>query len=110
MTTIIGQTAKGFGTAAYQYIRTTDKLPSCDEARDQDDPLCKVKLFDPTGSWTWFIAGYDPDTGIAWGVVHGFEVEAGSFDMAELVTIRGTFGLPLERDLHWEPRPMSEVM
>ena len=93
---------------AYRYIRASDKLPTIDEARAQEEPIAHIKLFDPTGSWTWYIAGYDADSRLAWGLVDGFEREVGSFPMAELVAIRGRFGLPIERDLYWAPRPLSE--
>ncbi|KKN74367.1 hypothetical protein LCGC14_0391680 [marine sediment metagenome] len=94
---------------AYRYIRGTDKLPTTEEARAEEEPVARVKLFDPTGSWTWYVSGYDPDTRIAWGLVDGFEKETGDFSMAELVELRVGFGLPLERDLHWRPRPLSEL-
>lgn len=90
----------------YRYIRQSDKLPTYEELAG--DPIAHVKLFDPTGSWTWYIASYDPETRIAWGLVDGFEKELGDFSMEELVTIRGRFGLPLERDLYWTPRPLAE--
>jgi hypothetical protein len=95
---------------AYRYIRESDGLPSTDEALDQPDPIAKIKLFDPTSQWTWFITGYDPGTRVATGRVHGLEDEYGDFSMAELVEYRGRFGLPIERDLHWEPRPVSECV
>ena len=94
----------------YRYIRESDKLPTIDATREVADPIAKVKLFDPTGSWTWFIAGYDPETRRAYGLVSGFEDECGDIDMSELVAIRGQFGLPIERDLYWEPRPLSECV
>ena len=108
--TILGQTKRPWTTPAYAYLRATDHLPTTDEAWAATDFLCKVKLFDPTGSWAWFVAGYDPDTGLAVGVVHGFEREAGDFDMHELVAHRGTFGLPIERDLWWSPKRLSELL
>ncbi|MFQ5382211.1 MAG: DUF2958 domain-containing protein [Dehalococcoidia bacterium] len=95
---------------AYQYITHTDCLPSTEDAADQPAPMARVKLFDPTGSWTWYIAGYDPEDRIAWGLVDGFEQEFGSFHMAELVAVRGALGLPLERDLYWQPRPLAECL
>ena len=94
----------------YRYIRESDKLSSIDASREGMDPIAKVKLFDPTGSWTWFIAGYDPETRRAYGRVLGFEDECGDFDMSELIDIRADFGLPIERDLYWEPRPLSECI
>lgn len=91
---------------AYRYIRKSDKLPVRNAAyRDQ---VAKVKLFNPQGAGTWYIAEYDPETRIAYGLAVIQEAELGYFDMAELVEFRGRFGLPIERDLHWEPRPLSE--
>jgi Protein of unknown function (DUF2958) len=91
---------------AYKYIRESDKLPVEPVG---DDPIAKVKLFDPTGAFTWFLASYDPETGVAYGRVHGFEDEYGDISITELlVEFRGTFGLPIERDIHWTPRRLSE--
>jgi hypothetical protein len=95
---------------AYKYLRTSDKLLSTEAARMADDPIARVKLFDPTGSWTWYVAGYDAETHLAWGVVDGFEKELGDFDMRELVALRGRGGLPVERDLYWKPTPISELL
>lgn len=108
--TLIGQTVRPFLTPAYQYLRETDKLPSTDEAHGQDDPWLLVKLFTPDSSWTWYVAGYDHATHIAWGLVDGFEQELGDFWMPELVEVRGAFRLPIERDLHWQPKRLSDVM
>ncbi|KKK73646.1 hypothetical protein LCGC14_2891760 [marine sediment metagenome] len=44
---------------AYRYIRESDKLPSLEP---EEEPIARIKLFDPTGSWTWYIAAYDPET------------------------------------------------
>lgn len=89
---------------AYRYIRESDQMP----ALGTDNGTARVKLFDPTGSWTWYISEYDPKTREAYGRVHGFEDEYGYIYMPELVEFRGRFGLPIERDLHWQPRPLSE--
>ena len=94
----------------YRYIRTSDKLPTYDELADiGNKAVAKVKLFDPTGSWTWYVVAYDPKTRTAWGLVDGFEKEWGPFSMEELIAVRGRFGLPIERDLYWEPRPLSAL-
>lgn len=69
-----------------------------------------AKFFDPTGSWTWYLMNQDPqDPDYLWGIVKGFEVEIGSFSLSELQAIRGRFGLGIERDLYFTPRPASEV-
>ena len=88
---------------AYRYIRKADKLPPIGSGAK----MAKVKLFDPTGSWTWYIAEYDPETRQAYGLVSGFEKEYGYIDMAEIVSFRGRFGLPIERDLHWNPTALE---
>jgi hypothetical protein len=88
----------------YRYIRASDRLP----ALGTEDGLARIKLFDPTGSWTWYISEYDPETRRAYGRVKGIYTEYGYFEMAELVDFRGRFGLPIERDLHWTPRPLAE--
>jgi Protein of unknown function (DUF2958) len=103
------QTRPGFSGAAYRYIRATDKIPTYVEIADESDPLCRVKLFGGPG--TWWIAAYDPDTRIAWGVAEIQERETGSFSMDELVDLRiPPFGLPVERDLDWTPKRVSAVL
>lgn len=89
----------------YRYIRESDDLPPIGSQAG----IAKVKLFDPTGSWTWYISEYDPETREAFGLVDGFEKELGYISMAELVDSRGRFGLPLERDLHWQPQTLEEL-
>ena len=95
---------------AYIYITSADGLPSPQQAGDDSDSIARVKLFDPNGGWTWYVAGYDRETRIAWGLVDGFEQEYGSIDMAELVAVRGALGLPVERDLSWQPCPLAECL
>jgi len=92
---------------AYRYIRESDHIPPL-ATNDDGDGIARVKLFDPTGSWTWYISEYDPETRTAYGRVHGFADEYGAIYMPELVEYRGRFGLPIERDLHWTPRPLAE--
>ena len=93
---------------AYRYIRQSDKVPALYSTEHDDDPTAHVKLFDPTGSYTWYITEYDPEQHLAFGLVEGQDTELGYFSMTELVALRGRFGLPIERDLHWAPRPLSE--
>ena len=90
---------------AYRYIREADKVP----AIGAEATIARIKLFDPTGGWTWYISEYDPETREAFGLVDGFEKELGYFNMEEIVNLRGRFGLPIERDLHWHSRPLAEL-
>lgn len=97
----------------YRYLRRTDRLPTSDEVMDlpYERIVAKVKLFNPDGVGTWYVAAYDPDTGIAWGVAEVLTVEAGPFEMRPLVEYRGRrFGLPIERDLHFRPRTIALIL
>jgi hypothetical protein len=42
--------------------------------------------------------------------VIGFEREWGYFALSELEAAKGPLGLPIERDLHFEPTPISQVL
>ena len=92
---------------AYRYIRGSDRLPRPQELGE--NPVAAIKLFAPSGGWTWYIAAYDPETREAYGLVDGFEKEFGYVSMPELVAFRGRFGLPVERDLYWKPIPLDEI-
>ena len=90
---------------AYRYLRQSDNLP----VEAPEEAMALVKLFDPTGSWTWYIASYNREDRTCFGLVDGFELEYGYISMAELVEFRGLMGLPLERDIHWTPKPLKEI-
>lgn len=107
---IVGQDRAGpWKGPAYHYIRESDRLPSTAEAIEQADPLLRVKLFGGPG--TWWIAGFDPETRIAYGVAEIQEREVGDFDLDEIVELRiKPWGLPVERDLHWRPTRLSVVL
>ena len=95
----------------YRYIRAADNVPAVGETEGNSQAI--VKLFNPTGPQTWYIAEYDADTREAFGVVDlgpGFEPEMGYISMAEIVGLRCRFGLAVERDLHWAPRPLAELV
>lgn len=63
-----------------------------------------VKLFNPTGAGTWLLTELEPDDpDIAWGLCDlGMGCpEFGTVSLAELAACRGSFGLGVERDLHF---------
>jgi Protein of unknown function (DUF2958) len=97
---------------AYRYIRRSDRLPTYGDLGDTpaDSIIARVRLFNPTGAGTWWIAAYDPDTMVAWGAAEIHEREVGSFSMGELLEYRGRFGLPVERDLHYRPMTLAAVL
>lgn len=83
-----------------------EKIPSIEEAKKSNDPIVYVKYFHPLADWTWFAAGYSG--GHFWGLVDGDFVETGVFSLEEMKALK-MLGLGIERDLHFEPKPMSEV-
>ena len=61
-----------------------------------------VKFFTPDAACTWLIASLDADGDTMFGLCDlgvGFP-ELGTVSLAELITVRGQLGLPVERDLH----------
>ncbi len=65
------------------------------------DPVPVVKLFTPDAGATWLLSEMDPDDhdrvfGLA-DLVLGMP-ELGWASLSELATVRGRFGLPVERD------------
>ena len=96
---------------AYRYIRKADRLPSTQDALNMGlDAQVVVKLFNPTGSGTWYITGYDPESQVATGVVDLHEVETGDFYMPELEQVVLRFGLGIERDLHFSPVTVRSIV
>ena len=67
-----------------------------------------VKFFTPDSSWTWYATEFDGDDTF-FGLVDGHEKELGYFSLRELQSVRGPLGLPIERDLYWQPRPLREI-
>jgi hypothetical protein len=41
--------------------------------------------------------------------VDGHDKELGYFSLSELEGVTGLMGLPIERDLHWQPRTLKEI-
>ena len=75
------------------------------------DPHPVVKLFTPDGAATWLLTELDPGApDIAFGLCDlGMgSPELGYVSLAELASVRGRFGLAVERDLHFQAdKPLS---
>ena len=79
-------------------------------AEDYDAVLVPAKLFSPYSNWTWYVTEWDRETGLCFGLVEGFEVELGYFDLTELAEVTVFGGVPaVERDLHWQPKTIGEI-
>lgn len=86
------------------------------------EALAQAKFFTPDSNWTWYASegspvdedGYYDTTKekvdyLFFGLVIGFEIELGYFSLNELQSARGPLGLPIERDLDFEPKTLREL-
>ena len=82
----------------------------------KDEELVLAKWFTPDANWTWWAvsASQDEETGDVqlFGLVEGLDPhpELGYFWLSQLKQVFGTLGLPVERDIHWEPIPLDCLM
>ncbi|OOP65271.1 hypothetical protein BMF89_00015 [Arthrobacter sp. SRS-W-1-2016] len=61
------------------------------------------------GGMDWYIAEYDPKANEAFGYVNlGHGGEWGYIDLAEVESVRGQMGLPIERDLDFTPGTLAK--
>ena len=72
------------------------------------DALARVKFFTPDSFWTWYASEFDGED-IFFGLVSGMEVELGYFSLKELEEVVGPLGLPIERDLYFEPKTLRKL-
>ena len=86
-------------------------LPPLYAQENVADPIGYIKFFTPDSNWTWYATeGSEEDVDfVFFGYVCGFENELGYFRLSELQTARGPLGLPVERDLDFEPTPLSRL-
>ena len=101
-------------------------MPGLYSQENEPDPMIVCKFFDPVGSWTWYATEgspvdedgyYDTDKEkvdyVFFGYVVGFVPELGYFSLNELKTakegMRGISALPIERDVWFEPKRLSEI-
>jgi hypothetical protein len=77
-----------------------------------------AKFFTPWTSWTWYAVEGEPildEDGEEidyhfFGYVRGLENELGYFSLKEMESLKGPFGLKIERDLHFGEHTLAEVM
>lgn len=92
-----------------------NKIPPMYSQENEKDPLCVVKYFDPTGSWTWYVIEGEESEGtfVFFGYVVGDFPELGYFTLLDLQKakegIKGIQSLPIERDIYFTPCRLSEV-
>jgi len=86
-----------------------NRLPKLGETEGQEDPIVQVKFFTPDAGWTWWAIEFDGED-LFFGLVQGLYKEFGYFSLKELQSIKGPFGLPIERDLYFEPTSVSKFL
>jgi len=82
-------------------------IPSLYSQENVSDPIAQIKFFCPWSSWTWYAVEFDGKD-LFFGKVKGFETELGYFSLSELENLRGPGGLRIERDIHFQPQPLSQ--
>ena len=113
-TTTIWQDAysgrRGHKLMTRELAETIPPLYANEDAADYDAVLAPAKLFSPYTGWTWYITEWEAESGLCFGLVEGFEVELGYFDLTELAEITVFGSVPaVERDLYWEPQTLGEI-
>jgi hypothetical protein len=73
-----------------------------------EEAIVQVKFFTPDSNWTWYVTEFD-GRDIFFGLVCGIEAELGYFSLSELTEVRGSQGLPVERDLYFVPATLREI-
>lgn len=74
---------------------------------DGNKPICK--LFTPDAQCTWVLTGLENDGDTLWGFADlGMGcVEFGTISLNEIKNLKGRLGLPIERDLHFNPNEFT---
>jgi hypothetical protein len=86
-------------------------LPPLYAQEGNTDPVVDAKFFTPDSRWTRYVTeGSEEDGDFRFfGFVSGMDDEWGYFLLSELESARGPLGLPIERDLHFEPSRFTQV-
>ena len=78
-------------------LYATEKTPP-------EEKVVIAKFFTPWTNWTWYAVEKDSDD-----TFFGLELEWGYFTLSELESIKGPFGLTIERDLYFGHPKIGEV-
>ena len=81
-----------------------------------EDKVAVCNFFDPSGRFTFYAVEGSPEGDDF--IFFGYTVsplgpdcdEWGNASLKELESVRGRFGLGIERDLHFPPTKMSEIL
>jgi hypothetical protein len=88
-------------------------IPDLYSQEKVSDPTVWAKFFTPDSGWTWLATEYSPEERLFFGfVVSGLDPsfsEFGLFSLDELESVKGPMGLGVERDMYFEPKPLSQA-
>lgn len=85
-------------------------MPALYSTEGQEEKLTYVKFFTPWSNFTWYGCEYDPNERLFFGLFVGLEKEYCYFSLDELEFVRGPFGLRVERDMHFTPKPVEQLV
>ncbi|MBX3004598.1 MAG: DUF2958 domain-containing protein [Anaerolineales bacterium] len=103
------ETAKPFGKDLLDQA-SREKLPPLNSNEELGlMAQALVKFFTPDSNWTWYASEFDGDDTF-FGLVAGLDVELGYFLLSELQSVRGPLGLPVERDIHYQPKTLKDLL
>ena len=89
-----------------EILKKTPALYKTEKIKTRDK-IATARFFNPCGIGTWYLVEYDPETKGAFGLCHLHEWELGYFSLDELESLKLPYGLKIERDILFEPRPLG---
>ena len=90
-----------------------DRFQQIGRQEDKSDPIIIAKFFNPTGAGTWYATEYNPSDKTFYGYVSIFgdwNDEWVYFSLTELESLKGPYGLGIERDIYFQETPSSKVI
>ena len=91
------------------------KIPAIYSTEDTplNDKIAVAKFFNPCGAGTWYvIEGQVEDDGdfLCFGLIDLHEQEFGYFSVRELESVRLPFDITIERDRHFAPKAIRDIL
>lgn len=85
------------------------RLPAIGATEHDSDPMVWVRYFTPKNPrWNWYGIEYDGKD-LVFGLIFGHFEEVGGFSLNELEHWDEPFRFRVERDLNFQPQPVSQV-
>lgn len=77
---------------------------------NENGPIVYAKLFNPIGSWTWWVLAFNPESRLLYCVVQGEYLEAGDVPIDDLIRVEQMGALGIERSLSFNYKPLSQCV